>query len=131
MFNLIVTALKVLLLFGLYAFLIVVLRAIYTDLKRERAAEPHLIAMKGAPRGARYPIGGELVIGRDPLSDLVISDEYASSRHAKVFSEGGRFFVVDLGSTNGTFLNGRKMQRSALSAGDRIKIGESVFQYME
>jgi pSer/pThr/pTyr-binding forkhead associated (FHA) protein len=63
------------------------------------------------------------VIGRSRECDIQISDPNASRRHAEIRRDGDTFSVVDLGSTNGTDLNGRRTQRATLSDGDRITIG--------
>ena len=63
------------------------------------------------------------VIGRSRECDIQISDPNASRRHAEIRRDGDTFSVVDLGSTNGTDVNGRRMQRAQLSDGDRITIG--------
>jgi hypothetical protein len=74
--------------------------------------------------GRVHPItSSSAVIGRSRECDLRVSDGNASRRHAQVVREGDAYFVVDLGSTNGTELNGRRITREALSDGDRITIG--------
>ena len=64
-----------------------------------------------------------LVIGRSRECDLRVTDGNASRRHAEVILEGTSYVVVDLASTNGTELNGRRITREALTDGDRITIG--------
>jgi hypothetical protein len=64
-----------------------------------------------------------VVIGRSRECDVQISDPNASRRHAEIRRDGGTFSIVDLGSTNGTDVNGRRTQRAKLSDGDRITIG--------
>jgi hypothetical protein len=64
-----------------------------------------------------------LVIGRARECDLRVGDGNASRRHAQIVKEGDTYVVVDLGSTNGTELNGRRITREELSDGDRITIG--------
>jgi hypothetical protein len=70
-----------------------------------------------------------VVIGRSRECDVQIADPNASRRHAEIRRDGGTFSVVDLGSTNGLDVNGRRTQRATLSDGDRITIGttELVF----
>ena len=63
------------------------------------------------------------VIGRSRECDIQISDPNASRRHAEIRRDGDTFSIVDLGSTNGTDVNGRRTQRATLSDGDRITIG--------
>ena len=87
---------------------------------------------------ARITVGGRtheidsrrVVIGRSRECDIPVADPNASRRHAEIRREGDTFSVVDLGSTNGTDVNGRRTQRATLSDGDRITIGTTdlVFQ---
>jgi len=65
----------------------------------------------------------QLVIGRSMRCDLVLRQETVSRRHAQLFFREGRWIVVDLGSTNGTFLNERLVQRSELLPGDIVRLG--------
>jgi FHA domain-containing protein len=86
---------------------------------------------------ARITVGGRTheidsqraVIGRSRECDIQIADPNASRRHAELRRDGGSFSIVDLGSTNGLDVNGRRTQRAKLSDGDRITIGttELVF----
>ena len=74
--------------------------------------------------GRVVPITGDrLVLGRSRECDIRLADENVSRRHAEVRHEDEAYWVVDLGSTNGTELNGRKIQRAQLSDGDRITLG--------
>lgn len=74
--------------------------------------------------GRAHPItSGSVVIGRSRECDLRVADGNASRRHAEVVQEGVTYVVVDLGSTNGTELNGRRITRETLNDGDRITIG--------
>ena len=74
--------------------------------------------------GRAHPItSGSVVIGRSRECDLRVVDGNASRRHAEVVQDGAGYVVVDLGSTNGTELNGRRITREQLSDGDRITIG--------
>lgn len=72
----------------------------------------------------RVPLGAEpLTIGRDVDNDLVLDDRRVSRRHSEIRSRLGRYTLYDLQSTNGTFVNGRRVAEIALSGGDRIQIG--------
>ncbi len=74
--------------------------------------------------GRAHPITSRsVVIGRSRECDLRVADGNASRRHAEVVQEGATYLVVDLGSTNGTELNGRRITREELTDGDRITIG--------
>jgi len=75
-------------------------------------------------KGVSLPVTGPVVIGRSPGADIVIGDDFVSGRHARVSPSGGQVVVEDLGSTNGTLLNGSPVSRPQnLKPGDRIDIG--------
>ena len=71
-------------------------------------------------------VDAELVIGRDSSADLVVADGGVSRRHARLRSAAGRYELADLGSTNGTCVNGAAIQKVELHPGDRIEIGDFV-----
>lgn len=73
----------------------------------------------------------EIVLGRDEDCELVMSDIAVSRRHAKIAIEGGRFYLQDLSSGNGTFLNGVPIQKEELVPGDEILIGDRTLRFVE
>src|ERR671921_2617258 len=82
----------------------------------------------------RFEIGdGETSVGRATSSTIVLrSDDYASGRHAQLTKHGGLLYVEDLGSTNGTFVNGRKtVGATPLRHGDSVRVGSTTFRYEE
>jgi pSer/pThr/pTyr-binding forkhead associated (FHA) protein len=76
---------------------------------------------------------GSTTIGRSSASDIVLkSDDYASGSHARFTRHGGLLYVEDMGSTNGTFVNGRKtVGATPLRDGDSLRIGSTTFRYEE
>lgn len=73
----------------------------------------------------------EAVIGRGERSDIVIDGSFASARHARIYFKEGQYWLDDLASTNGTFLNGTQVKQPiVLADGDRIKIGGVIFQFV-
>jgi predicted component of type VI protein secretion system len=73
--------------------------------------------------------GVELVIGRESDLEIVLaSDDLVSRQHARIAVAGGEATLQDLGSTNGTFLNGQKTKRAKLAVGDRIRVGSAVMR---
>ena len=71
-----------------------------------------------------------LTVGRNPGNDLVLSDEIVSRNHALIRRDGDSYFVIDLGSSNGTFLNGQPVGiATKLASGDDINMGESVLSF--
>lgn len=76
----------------------------------------------------------EIIIGRDDDCDICLQDERTSRKHTKIVGEPGRksgpyFKVVDLGSTNGTYINDKRIKEAALGDGDRLHIGHTIFKY--
>ena len=92
---------------------------------------PQIRAKKGFPRGGVFPLGDrELTIGRDPESDIQLElDSPASRHHATVYKALNIWHVKDLGSLNGTELNGTRVKDQVLKHGDTITIGEAVFVF--
>ena len=87
-----------------------------------------LIHERGTVRD--MPLAGELItIGRLPECDVVLEDKGASRRHAQIRLRDGEATITDLGSTNGTMLNGSPIQSRPLSHGDRITIGATLIEY--
>ena len=75
-------------------------------------------------KGVSLPVTGPVVIGRSPGADIVIGDDFVSGRHARLSPSGEGAVLEDLGSTNGTVLNGERVNGvSSLRAGDTIDIG--------
>jgi hypothetical protein len=81
--------------------------------------------------GTRYPLDGWVMIGRSPASDIVLSDTFVSSTHARLVPRGQLYFVEDVGSTNGTFVDGREVAEAQLKPDSRLRIGETTFRYEE
>ncbi|MEM1034067.1 MAG: GGDEF domain-containing protein [Myxococcota bacterium] len=81
--------------------------------------------LTGPRPGAIHTMGpGELVLGRDDELPWRLEDRGVSAFHARVFSRAGTFFIEDLDSTNGTYINGRPVLLQEISDGDRIQLGE-------
>lgn len=97
----------------------------------EGYAEAHLWVCSGRNVGRRYRLDdGASLMGRAVDNDIVVEDERASQRHARVLVDQGRHLVEDLGSTNGTFVNNERVHRAILNDGDLIQIGQTVFEYL-
>jgi hypothetical protein len=77
------------------------------------------------------PPEGELVIGRASELDLVLAEDMVSRKHAKLAARDGTVTITDLGSTNGTFVNGEKVRRADLKLRDRILIGTSILKLID
>jgi hypothetical protein len=135
----------------LFLFLLVIARSAMKDLRRTVAPAPDATGFHSAPvfsdtprgtdawlvvergggleRDRRFDLIGGLSIGRSKDADVQIEDRYASSIHARVFERGGRHFVEDMSSTNGTLLNGATLKGEAeLIDGDSVQIGDTEFR---
>jgi pSer/pThr/pTyr-binding forkhead associated (FHA) protein len=89
-----------------------------------------LVVTDGPLRGTTLPLtSSAILIGRAPSCTLVLDDDYSSSRHARIFPQGGQWFVEDLGSTNGTFLGSAKVEQpTPVPPGARVRIGQSTVE---
>ena len=93
---------------------------------------PALFVIQGRNRGARYDLAGHegaLTIGREAGNAIRLEDSEVSRRHAEIRRVGDTFVVGDLKSSNGTFVNDRKVERAELASGDRIRVGRTVLAY--
>jgi len=92
--------------------------------KRDRA---YLVVLAGASVGEMYKVEGDkTVIGRGQKAQVRLLDDGISREHAQVVIEGNKIFLEDLGSTNGTFCNGLKVDRRELCDGDKILVGSTT-----
>jgi pSer/pThr/pTyr-binding forkhead associated (FHA) protein len=151
------TVLKICLLVLLYLFFLRVLRAVWaevtppkvaTDAPNQAAAplvvipKPSRAARKAAVNptklsviepadraGTDFAIGPEITIGRSAGCSIVLDEQYVSQVHTRVFVREGQAFVEDLGSTNGTWLNGvRAVGQMPARLGDRVQIGNVILE---
>lgn len=91
---------------------------------------PSLVMSPGTPRESAYPLAAKTtVIGRAEDCDLRLADPGASRRHAELRRIDDDVIVIDLGSTNGTLLNGERVDRADLRNGDEITVGETTFVF--
>jgi hypothetical protein len=146
----VLTVLKIALLVLLYFFIWRAVRTVVSDLygprearrSRGRPAQPKA---RAAGRGklptkvfvldekgrktATHRLNGTLQVGRAPTCQIRLDDNYISQLHAKISDRNGAWVVEDLGSTNGTYLNQRKVTApTQISAGDRIRVGKTVLE---
>lgn len=98
--------------------------------RNRRGGPTRLVVTEGPLRGTTLPLAASAVlIGRAPSCTLVLDDDYSSSRHARVFPEGGQWLVEDMGSTNGTFLDDQRVTDPVpVRPGAQIRIGQSVLE---
>ncbi len=141
---------KLVLLGFIYLFFLRVLRAIWANLRAtttppappsppQPRPQPPVDTSKGISRlkviqpqekaGLVYELGEELTIGRASGCKINIDDTYVSQLHARIFRRDGKVMIEDLGSTNGTFSNGKKVSAPILlNKGDRVQVGRTVME---
>jgi hypothetical protein len=134
----------------LYLFLLVIARSALRELRatgapapdhtgfhavssgRPPATDASLVVVRGGGLevGDRIDLFGGVSIGRSPEADVRIDDRFASGLHARVHSRGPSYFVEDLGSTNGTYLEGARLHGEApLNDLAEIRIGDTEFRF--
>ena len=130
--------LRILFLAFLYLFLFAVVRVLVRDL-RAAAREPEaelgrLVVVAASPggelrAGTTLPIDAITTIGRDVNNSIVVEDQFASAEHAVLTFRGRAWYVEDVGSTNGTWVNGRRIDAvEPLGYGDEIQVGQVRFR---
>lgn len=145
--------LKIFLLVLLYLFFLRVLRAVWTEVNVPRTADaaagqagraaprqrqgrqrgsahPRLQVIEPAAlRGRTFELADEVTLGRSGGCQVPLQDAYASQVHARVFPRDGKWYVEDLGSTNGTYLNRRRVAGPmVMKRRDRLQIGNTVLE---
>ena len=145
MLNLLLFAFKFFFLFLLYIFLFLLVRMVYKDITSNKSSQlgsdlkfqalrPRLVVLE-APQGEvgkTYNLKDRAVIGRSSRSDVTIDDTFASSSHARILKKNNHFVLEDLGSTNGTYLEGEKINEpSPLKTGSRIRIGNTLLELLQ
>ena len=143
--------LKIFLLLLLYLFFLRVLRAVWAEVSPPRAVEAPVkkqgkqtrrgtarrgngqavlrILLPPELKGRTFPLAEEITLGRAAGCQVTLDDTYASQLHARVFQRDGTTYVEDLGSTNGTYLNRRKVTGPMVfQRGDKLQIGNTVLE---
>ena len=153
----ILTILKFCFLGLLYLFLARVVRAVYRELSPDRPvaagassngsrfgrsrggrrsdqpSRPYKLKMIDPATSQVFPLSEEVTIGRAPGCSVPLADDtFVSQLHARVFIRDGKPFVEDLGSTNGTFLNRDRLNKTMpLRRGDKLQIGQTVLEIVQ
>ena len=86
--------------------------------------------ISGKYQGGEFPIAADkqILVGRSSDLDMVLVEDMVSRKHARIAMQGDQIWIEDLGSTNGTFVNGEKIKRARLKEGDRVLIGTSILK---
>src|SRR5512139_507182 len=101
-----------------------------------RAKTPHAAllvvhAPDEALKGQRFPVGEEdVTLGREEGNTILVPSDQASRRHARIFLSGGAHVLVDLDSTNGTYLNSQLVKEQTLRHGDVVRVATTVLKYV-
>src|SRR5215468_1702904 len=96
----------------------------------QEGAQWALRFISGKYQGGEFPLrpNREIIIGRSSDLDMVLVEDMVSRKHAKITTDDKNVTIQDLGSTNGTFVNGEKVRKVELKDGDRILIGTSIIK---
>jgi pSer/pThr/pTyr-binding forkhead associated (FHA) protein len=93
-------------------------------------AQAELTIETGPDAGHTHRVGDHaLRLGRSPDNDVILRDPATSGHHARLERRGDQFWLVDLGSTNGTFVNGESIQEKQLIHGDRLTLGQNSVHF--
>ena len=98
--------------------------------RRIKKTPKHATIVEGASTsGKNFDLGQELTIGRSDKCHIILDDTYVSQVHARIFAKGDSYYLEDLGSTNGTYLNRKRVGGTTeLQRGDRVKIGKTMLE---
>ena len=88
-----------------------------------------IIPLQGSQRGELFTLAPVTSIGTDPKCNVVLNDKFMSSRHAEIKAENGMWILRDAGSTNGTYVNNRRVDRHELVDNDFIKFGSAMLKF--
>lgn len=147
--DIILEVLKYLFLLILFLFLTRAVKAMYLEIYGPAAPRPsatpapvqaptqktgkppeRLVLHQPGAEPKTFDIGDELIVGRGDKCHVVLADTYSSQIHARVFRKSGQLFIEDMGSTNGTYLNRRKVTSPVpVARGDRARIGKTEMEF--
>jgi hypothetical protein len=102
------------------------------DLRSGVSPRLQVVAAMGHEPGTSFDVGEGATFGRSENADIRVDDAFASSAHARIFPRAEFMYLEDMGSTNGTYLNGRQVKTAErLKMADTIRIGDSEYRYEE
>lgn len=97
--------------------------------KRGRSGNRIVVVRSDSQAGLDFTVVDAVVVGRSPKADIVLDDPYASEFHLRLTHKDGKLTLTDLGSTNGTYVNGRRVSTPVdLSRGDAVQVGKTVME---
>lgn len=132
--DIILAVLRIIFLGLIYLFVWQVARAIGSHLgisvRRKRKEGSRVLFVRSeSQQGQEFEVGDVVVLGRSDETDVVLDDPYASDFHLRLVSQENGMMLHDLGSTNGTYVNGRRVSApTELKRGDTIQVGKTVME---
>ena len=131
MFELLSKISKFVFIFLIYYFLLNFLRIMMADLKEEKTHPKATGFVLVEENGKIYPLFDINTIGRANDADIIIDDPFISSKHALIEKRGSKMVIRDLNSTNGTFVNGKRVKKTIrLKDNDKIVLGKRNFTFL-
>lgn len=140
MFNILSILAKYVFVFIIYTFIFLIIRMIYLDINSLSKLENYngaylklLNRLENLPYKLNdsYSIGQEISLGRSNNNDIVLKDPYISKRHFRIVKDENEYFIEDLNSSNGTYVNGERIfDVKKLAYGDIIKVGNIEFMFI-
>jgi pSer/pThr/pTyr-binding forkhead associated (FHA) protein len=124
----------------IYLIIIFALRIMYKDIKgggKKKTVIKKTMGLEVIERGENFnlrvgaviPLNDELSVGRKADNLLILGDKYVSSQHVRIYRKNTDYILQDLGSTNGTLMNKKRVKdKVVIKKGDEIKIGTSIFK---
>lgn len=88
-----------------------------------------IVPLQGPQRGELFTLGSQTIVGKDPSCTLVLQDSFLSSRHAEIKIEAGSWILKDMGSTNGTYVNDKRVDKQELVDNDFVKFGQFLCKF--
>lgn len=130
------TVLRLIFLALVYLFVWQVARSIAGHLGSQPGRRGHRTAVRSlvvvrseSQAGLKVAVKDAVVLGRDAQADVLIEDPYVSDMHVRLVAKDGRLTLHDLGSTNGTYVNGRRITTAiALDRGDAVQLGKTILE---
>ena len=99
------------------------------SVRRSKKGGELVVVRSDTIAGQRFPIGAPAVLGRAEDADIYIDDAYASDYHVRIGVQDDSVLLNDLGSTNGTYVNGRRVTvPTSLQKGDAVQIGKTIIE---
>jgi len=99
--------------------------------KKSEHPRARVVIISGDQAGAAYPLKDTVSLGRADSCTIVLKDAKTSRQHAQIQQHGAEFIIVDLSSSNGTFVNGQRIDEHVLQNNDEVQIGDYILQFQE